>query len=257
MSIRRAPRPESGFTLIRDEVLRDTRLSYRARGVLAAILSRPDNWRTDSEQLAKEGTEGRDAIRAALRELEQAGYIERIRAQVTTPTGKKVWNTETVVHDTPSGANPQVVPTTGFQAPEFPTVGKPGPVVTTEKKTTTPLPPAPRTAPPRPGRNSREGKNDAPKGTDGHLRHQNHENAKRACINLQRDCRLPLDAAELLAWSYRLGKGDPWSGYREVKRITEPQLDTADDALTVVRARLRKATPHRRDDVPAWIQEAS
>jgi len=37
--------------------------------VLAAILSRPDNWRVRSDQLATDGKEGRDAIRAALNEL--------------------------------------------------------------------------------------------------------------------------------------------------------------------------------------------
>lgn len=99
MTIIRAPRPESGFTQIANETLRDSRLSYRARGILAAILSRPDNWRTNSESLAREGLEGREAIRTAMRELQAAGYLEVRQArgkngQVTT---------EVIVYDRPTG----------------------------------------------------------------------------------------------------------------------------------------------------------
>lgn len=79
--IERAPRPDSGFLMIRNAVVRDARLSYRASGVLADILSRPDNWKTTAESLAKARPdgEGEKAIRAALRELEAAGYLRRRR----------------------------------------------------------------------------------------------------------------------------------------------------------------------------------
>jgi hypothetical protein len=76
MSIIRAPRSESNFTTIRNDVIRDERLSYRASGVLIDILSRPDNWRTSAEQLARaRRQEGRDAVRVALKELQAAGYL--------------------------------------------------------------------------------------------------------------------------------------------------------------------------------------
>lgn len=109
MSIRRAPRPTTGYTLIRDAVLRDTNLSYRARGVLASILSRPDNWTTSADQLATEGSEGRDAIRTALSELEAARYIERVLMQ----DGQGRWSTHTVVYD-----EPQPLKKGDFQEPE-------------------------------------------------------------------------------------------------------------------------------------------
>lgn len=99
MSIRRAPRPDSEFLLVRNDVVRDTRLSYRARGLLVAILSRPDNWRTDSTQLAREAKEGRDAVRAALNELKLAGYL----IQTKRRDEKGHWVTETVIFDTPQG----------------------------------------------------------------------------------------------------------------------------------------------------------
>jgi hypothetical protein len=79
-------RPEARFTIIPDETLRDARLSYLARGVLAEILSRPDDWRTSADAIAARARtergragEGRDKIRAIFAELEACGYLQRTR----------------------------------------------------------------------------------------------------------------------------------------------------------------------------------
>jgi hypothetical protein len=126
----RAPRPESHFTVIRNDVLRDSNLSYRARGILAAILSRPDNWRISREALAAEGREGRDAVNTALNELAVAGYIRRTRTQ--QPDG--TWITEQTVYDTPGNweSAEHRPESADFQGPKpekptsgFPTVGFP------------------------------------------------------------------------------------------------------------------------------------
>lgn len=98
MSIVRAPRPASGFTILANGVVRDHRLSYRARGVLAYVLSMPDHWATSSVHLARVASEGRDAIRTALRELETAGYLKRYKQQ----NERGHWQTVTVVYDSPS-----------------------------------------------------------------------------------------------------------------------------------------------------------
>lgn len=121
MAIIRAPRPDTGYTIIRNDVLRDARLSYRARGLLAEILSRPDNWRIDSRQLADHAKEGREAIRTALREIEAAGYIKRAKRQ-DPDTGQ--WTTDTTVYDTPV-ADTVEAPTPGEPAPRNPTPGNP------------------------------------------------------------------------------------------------------------------------------------
>jgi hypothetical protein len=122
MSIIRAPRPTCGYLTVRNEVLRDSRLSYRARGLLLSILSRPDNWRTDSEFLASEGKEGRDAVRTALAELEDAGYLLREKRQ-DEKTGK--WATAVMVFDSPEAW--KTVPGDSTPVPEEPTPGKPTP----------------------------------------------------------------------------------------------------------------------------------
>lgn len=95
--IRRSARPDTHFTIIRNDVLRDNRLSYRARGLLAAILSRPDNWSIRADQLAIESKEGRGAVRTALNELRQCGYLKTVVRQVDA--GRFV--TEQVVYDIP------------------------------------------------------------------------------------------------------------------------------------------------------------
>jgi len=80
-----------------NEVLRDCELSYRARGVLAYLLSHPPDWSTSSDRIAAQGREGRDAIRTALRELHDAGYLQLVREQ----DQYGYWSTDYLVTDNP------------------------------------------------------------------------------------------------------------------------------------------------------------
>lgn len=95
--IRRTPRPETNWTVIRNEVICDPRLSFKATGVLIYILSKPDHWHTTTAHLATVKKEGLDAIRTAMTELERAGYVRRRRYQDTI--GR--WKYDTDVYDTP------------------------------------------------------------------------------------------------------------------------------------------------------------
>jgi hypothetical protein len=101
--IKRSRRPDSGFLLIRNDVLRDRRLSYRARGLLCAMLSYPDDWQFNRDWLAGQSEgEGQAAVRTALRELERHGYLKRERRKDPL-TGKFGW--EHVLYDTPQDAD--------------------------------------------------------------------------------------------------------------------------------------------------------
>ena len=80
--IRRGPRQVDQFTIITNAVVNDRRLSFRARGVLIYLLSKPADWRTRSESIAAQSDkDGRDAIRSAMREMEVLGYLVRNRVQ--------------------------------------------------------------------------------------------------------------------------------------------------------------------------------
>ena len=95
--IRRAPRPQSNWTQVRNEVINDPRLSFKATAVLIYILSKPDHWRTSTIQLSKVKREGIDAVRTAMQELKQAGYVRTHRYQ--DPQGR--WQYDTEVFDIP------------------------------------------------------------------------------------------------------------------------------------------------------------
>jgi hypothetical protein len=73
----RAPRPTTHFTQVRNDVARDRRLSYKARGLLVTMLSYPDYWRFRVDDLVKGSPDGRHAVTTGLRELEDAGYLKR------------------------------------------------------------------------------------------------------------------------------------------------------------------------------------
>jgi len=113
MSIYRAPRPESNWTQIRNGIIDDHRITFKATAVLIYILSKPDNWRTSTRHLSTVKKEGIDAVRTAMSELECAGYVQRRRYQ--DETGK--WCYDTLVYDIPQPVNkpvrntsPQVTP---------------------------------------------------------------------------------------------------------------------------------------------------
>ena len=129
MTIIRSPRP-TPFTALPNGSLRDGRLTFKARGLLAYLLSMPDGWQTNSERLAKVGPDGRDAIRAALRELEDAGYIVRRRHR----TDHGTFATETIVHDEPVERAVENTASCPPPTPEKPTPENPSSKERTTKK---------------------------------------------------------------------------------------------------------------------------
>lgn len=78
----RKQRRAHAFVAVPSTTIRDRRLSFRARGVLAWLLDQPDGWDVRAAVIAGQGTEGRDAIETALRELRAAGYYRLERRQL-------------------------------------------------------------------------------------------------------------------------------------------------------------------------------
>jgi len=69
----------SGYTVMSNHHLRNWALSLKAKGLLSQMLSLPEDWDYTLQGLARINRESIDAIRQAIRELEQAGYIQRSR----------------------------------------------------------------------------------------------------------------------------------------------------------------------------------
>lgn len=109
-------KPGKRFTQIPNETLRDRRLSYRARGVLCELLSRPDDWDTTADRMSQAGVArgaGREAMRTVFAELEAAGYLVRIRKRGSS--GRI--STELHLYDRPVSAGDTGKPETRTPAP--------------------------------------------------------------------------------------------------------------------------------------------
>lgn len=67
----------ANYTVMSNYHLRDKSLSLKAKGLLSQMLSLPEDWDYTLSGLASINKEGKDAIRSAVKELEDAGYISR------------------------------------------------------------------------------------------------------------------------------------------------------------------------------------
>ena len=65
------------YTTIPNPTLRDDALSLAATGLLSMMLSYPDDWQFNYTHLISMKTNGRDAFKAAMRELVAAGYVRK------------------------------------------------------------------------------------------------------------------------------------------------------------------------------------
>ncbi len=95
---------KTNYTVIDNTALQDNRLSWKAKGMMAYMLSLPDDWIFYIDELQKHGTDGIASFRSGFDELKMLGYVERVRKQRSDGTFK--W--ETIVHERPLTNFPQV-----------------------------------------------------------------------------------------------------------------------------------------------------
>lgn len=96
------------YLIIAKTSVEDERLSFRARGVLTFILSKPDHWRVRADHLAScSPEEGRRAVLTAMAELRAAGYMRTVKTQ-DPETG--LWRSETLVYESPDEADAAQLP---------------------------------------------------------------------------------------------------------------------------------------------------
>lgn len=110
------------YVRMNKDLLTNKRLSYAARGLMAYLLSKPDDWETKLSDLIKQSPAGITVVRRLIKELRTAGYIERERMKDPV-TGKFIWTT--VIYEAKM-LNPrfsQGKPSTGFLSMENPPIG--------------------------------------------------------------------------------------------------------------------------------------
>src|SRR5690349_18569722 len=103
--IRVAHNKDNPYTLINRTFTDDPALSWEARGLLAYLLCKPDNWEVRSTDLIRRGNAGRLMMRRMLHELEAAGYL--VRTCSRGPGGRWVW--VSTVYEAPGVGQPPPV----------------------------------------------------------------------------------------------------------------------------------------------------
>lgn len=136
MSIVRAARRER-YTVVAQAAIDDERLSWKARGLLVYLLSKPDNWKTSYRQLMKVGPDGQASILAGLKELEDHGYL--VRSNTRTEGGQL----QSVSHVFETPQTVRELSTPGLSTPGKPTQSIKTEVTKTEELKTSAPPSAP------------------------------------------------------------------------------------------------------------------
>ncbi|ABJ73601.1 hypothetical protein LACR_2127 [Lactococcus cremoris subsp. cremoris SK11] len=98
----------NNFTILSNEFLRDENLSLKAKGLLAYILSLPDDWKIYFEEIEKHHRDGKASLRSAWKELESNGYARTLRKTDPETKAVKEWYKEVSDFKKPDSDFPDV-----------------------------------------------------------------------------------------------------------------------------------------------------
>lgn len=118
MAIKRV-KVDNGYTIMNNEAFKDDRLSAKSKGLMAYMLTLPDDWTFYETELQKHFTDGRDSIRKGLRELQDAGYLVK---EQTRKNDGKFSSADWLLYETAQVAD---IPLTENQSTEKPSSGNP------------------------------------------------------------------------------------------------------------------------------------
>lgn len=96
---------DNPYVMLNKDFLNDNRMSWRAKGLLAYLLSKPDDWEVMICDLVAKSTEGKSIVYNTLRELINIGYIERNKLR---DSKGKITKWEYRVYENPLSKNPEV-----------------------------------------------------------------------------------------------------------------------------------------------------
>ncbi len=86
------------YVMMNKTFLEDPRLSFKAKGILAYVLSKPDNWQVRVSDLVKRSDDGETAVYSGLNELKQYGYLRKYPVRIDG----KIHHWESVVYEIPT-----------------------------------------------------------------------------------------------------------------------------------------------------------
>ena len=95
---------ENPYVMINKGFLENVELSWKAKGLLTYLLSRPDNWQIYVSHLIKQSTDGNTAVRSALKELKTFGYLQKYPVRI----GNKIVYWESLVYEIPFEENERI-----------------------------------------------------------------------------------------------------------------------------------------------------
>ena len=122
MSVFRVERTHD-YTVMSNHHLKNRALSLKAKGLLSLMLSLPDDWDYTLQGLAHISLEKVDAIRKAITELENEGYITRTRER---DEQGRLRGTEYIIREQPISEKPTLEnPILGKPTLDKPTQAKP------------------------------------------------------------------------------------------------------------------------------------
>jgi len=112
MAIHKA-REHQNFTVIPNSTAQDKSLSFEARGLLALLLSLPDDWSVNKAWLIEQSEAGRDKVQRLINELCDSGYMTK--TQPKNQQGKFTSN-DYFVYSRPQEKAVDVKPVNGLTA---------------------------------------------------------------------------------------------------------------------------------------------
>lgn len=79
MATFRAIKESGNFVTVHKNFIHDNNLTFKAKGILLYLLSRPDDWQIYESEILKHTKDGKDSLKSGIKELEEVGYVARTR----------------------------------------------------------------------------------------------------------------------------------------------------------------------------------
>lgn len=86
---------ENNYSVISNEFIRRKDLSWKAKGILTYILTLPDDWKINLNEIMTHSTDGERSFRSGWKELEVTGYIKRYPVR----DGQRIKHWETIIRE--------------------------------------------------------------------------------------------------------------------------------------------------------------